>query len=140
MEEERSIDTPFAWFERIAEQVVVQRWKPGITLDRSTIKATMELRHQHFGHAPYVAVVIVPFGTHFAMSFLEQDQYADPAVARSMFAMANVVEEEDVRAIVSLYYAQHPPAYRFGVFPSLPEAMTWVDERLAEHRRGIPKT
>jgi hypothetical protein len=130
------IETPFAWLERINAEVVVQRWKPGTTLDVPTIKATMELRHAHFGDTPYAAIVIVPEGTRFAMSFLENDQYKNTEVTTSMFAMANVVEEEDVRAIVELYYAQHPPAYAFGVFALLTDAMTWVEERVAERGPG----
>jgi hypothetical protein len=78
----------------------------------------------------------VPEGSHFAMSFLENDQYKGTDVATPIIAMANVVEDRDVRAIVSLYYAQHPPAYLHAVFPSMNPAITWVKERWAERERG----
>lgn len=136
MPEELIIETPFAWLERKSEHVVVQRWKPGITLDVPTIRATMEMRGRHFAHAPYAAIVIVPEGTRFAMSFLENDQYKGTQAADTMFAMANVVEEEDVRAIVELYYAQHPPGYAFAVFPHITPALTWIEQRLAERGLG----
>jgi hypothetical protein len=126
------IETPFAWLERISDQVVVQRWKPRITLDVPTIKATMLARHEHFGSDPYAMIVVVPEGSLFAMSFLENDQYKGTEVATKIIAMASVVEEEDVRAIVSLYYAQHPPAYHHGVFATMAMAQAWVEERLAE--------
>lgn len=137
MPESAIIETAFAWFERPCPDVVVQRWKQGITLDVATIRATMELRGEHFANNPYAAVVIVPEGTRFAMSFLDRDQYEGTEAARNMFAMANVVEEDDVRAIVELYYAQHPPKYLFGVFRELTEGMLWIEERLAE-RRAFP--
>lgn len=50
-----------------------------------------------------------------------------------IIGMANVVEEQDVRAIVSLYYAQHPPDYQHVVFASMAQAQAWVAERLTEH-------
>lgn len=129
------IETPYAWLEPISEHVVVQRWKAGIVLDKPTIQATMALRHAHFGATPYAAIVIVPEGTRFAMSFLDRDQYQGTDAGTSMIAMANVVEEEDVRAVISLYYVQHPPAYKHGVFALLSDAKAWVEERLAE--RGL---
>lgn len=133
-----TIETTFAWLERISEHVIVQRWKPDITLDVATIKATMELRGQHFGNAPHAVMVIVPTGTNFAMSFLENDQYRNTQATANLFAMANFVEEADVRAIVALYYAQHPPAYVFGVFDHLEEATIWLDEQVAHYLRSHP--
>lgn len=131
--EERNltIETDHAWLERKGA-VIVQRWKPGITLDVATIRATMLVRHEFLSDEPYVMIVVVPEGTAFAMSFLENDQYAGTDVEDPIIAMANVVEEEDVRAVVSLYYAQHPPDYLFEVFGSMQEAEAWVMERLAE--------
>lgn len=129
----QEVETTHAWLERTGA-LVVQRWKPGITLNVATIRATMLVRHEHFGSEPYVMIVVVPEGTSFAMSFLENDQYAGTAVEDAIIAMANVVEEEDVRAIVSLYYAQHPPGYQHAVFGSLPEAEAWAAARLAEKR------
>lgn len=129
------IETPFAWLERTNEHVVVQRWKPGITLDVPTIQATMVKRHELFGDEPYAMIVVVPEGSRFAMSFLENDQYKGTPVASKIIAMANVVEEVDVRAIVSLYYAQHPPTYLHGVFATMAQAQVWVENRLAERSR-----
>ena len=132
MEERKlEIETDHAWLERTGA-LVLQRWKPGITLDVATIRATMLVRHEFFGDEPYVMIVVVPEGSGFAMSFLENDQYAGTTVEDPIIAMANVVEEEDVRAIVSLYYAQHPPDYAHAVFATLPQARAWVGERLAE--------
>ena len=134
MEERKlELETPHAWIGRTGP-LVIQRWKPGITLDVPTIRATMLARHEFLGDEPYVMIVVVPEGTAFAMSFLENDQYAGTTVEDPIIAMANVVDEEDVRAIVSLYYAQHPPDYKYGVFASMPDAHDWVMERLAEHR------
>lgn len=130
------IDTPYAWIERNASGVVIQRWKPGITLDVPTIRATMLERHKAFGNEPYVMIVVVPEGTSFAMSFLENDQYKGTLATSSIIAMANVVEDADVRAIVSLYYAQHPPAYQHAVFSTMAQAEPWVAQRLAERARG----
>ncbi len=127
------IETDHAWLEREGA-LVVQRWKPGITLDVATIRATMLVRHEFFGMEPYVMIVVVPEGTAFAMSFLENDQYAGTEVEDPIIAMANVVEEEDVRAVVALYYAQHPPDYQHGVFAAFGDAHTWVLARLAAHR------
>ncbi|MBL7984432.1 MAG: hypothetical protein JNM91_05505 [Flavobacteriales bacterium] len=132
-ERKLELETPHAWLERTGA-LVIQRWKPGITLDVPTIRATMLARHEFFGEEPYVMIVVVPEGTAFAMSFLENDQYAGTTVEDRIIAMANVVDEEDVRAIVSLYYAQHPPHYKHGVFSSMTEAHAWVLERLAEHK------
>jgi hypothetical protein len=128
-----AFEAPFAWIQRTPEGVIVQRWKPGITLDVPTIRATMLARHERFGTKPYVMIVVVPEGTHFAMSFLENDQYKGTPVASNIIAMANVVEAEDVRAVVSLYYAQHPPDYLHAVFASMRPAEAWVKARLAEH-------
>ena len=134
MEERKlEIETDHAWLERTGA-LVVQRWKPGITLDSDTIQRTLRVRHEFFGDEPYVMVLVVPEGCGFAMSFLENDQYAGMDVGGSILGMANVVEEEDVRAVVSLYYAQHPPAYPFAVFAGMTEARAWVEARLAEHR------
>lgn len=47
-------------------------------------------------------IVVVPEGSHFAMSFLEHDQYKGTNLAASIIAMANVVEEEDLRRIMDL--------------------------------------
>lgn len=47
--------------------------------------------------------------------------------------MENVVEEERVRAIVSLYSAQHPPGYEFVVVGSMAEAMKWAKDLLTMH-------
>ncbi len=126
------IETDHAWLERTGD-LVVQRWKPGITLNVATIRATMLVRHEFFSEEPYVMIVVVPEGTAFAMNFLENDQYAGTDVEDPIIAMANVVVEEDVRAVVSLYYAQHPPAYQFDVFGSMLEAEIWVRERLNQH-------
>ncbi len=126
-------ETPFAWLHRDADNVVVQRWKPGITLNVPTIRATMLARHERFGDRPYGMIVVVPEGSQFAMSFLEHDQYKGTSVAASIIAMANVVEDEDLRSIVDLYYAQHPPTYRFSVMASMAQAKSWIAERLAEH-------
>lgn len=133
--EERNliIETDHAWLERTGD-LVVQRWKPGITLNVETIRATMLVRHEFFSEEPYVMIVVVPEGTAFAMNFLENDQYAGTDVEDPIIAMANVVVEEDVRAVVSLYYAQHPPDYLFDVFSSVHEAEVWVRERLSDHR------
>jgi hypothetical protein len=132
-ERKLQVETDHAWLERNGS-MVIQRWKPGITLNTATIRATMLVRHEFFGDEPYVMIVVVPEGTAFAMSFLENDQYADTDVEEPIIAMANVVDEEDVRAVVSLYYAQHPPAYLFSVFGSMMEAEVWALERLAEHK------
>ena len=129
---ERKIETDHAWIERNGP-LVVQRWKPGISLDVGTIRSTMLVRHEFFGEEPYVMIVVVPEGSAYSMSFLENDQYAGTPVDDPIIAMANVVEEEDVRAIVSLYYAQHPPHYQHAVFASMVEAKSWVGERLAEY-------
>lgn len=132
-ERKLEIETDHAWLERTGP-LVVQRWKPGITLDVDTIRGTMLVRHEFFGDEPYVMILVVPEGCGFAMSFLENDQYAGLGVEGSIIAMANVVEEEDVRAVVSLYYAQHPPRYKHAVFADMAEARAWVEARLAEHR------
>lgn len=128
------IETPHAYLHRTTEGVVVQHWKPGITLDVPTIRATMLDRHTHFGSEPYVMIVVVPEGSFYAMSFLENDQYAGTPVASNIIAMANVVDAEDVRAVVSLYYAQHPPEYLHSVFSNMGQAQVWVSQRLAEYR------
>lgn len=126
MEERKLLlETDHAWLERTGK-LVVQRWKPGTTLDVHTIRSTMLVRHEFFGAEPYVMIVVVPEGSRFSMSFLENDQYKDTDVADPIIAMANVVEEEDVRAVVSLYYAQHPPSYTHAVFGSMSEAQEWV--------------
>lgn len=127
-------ETEHAWLQR-SGPLVMQRWKPGITLNVATIRATMLVRHALFGDDPYVMIVVVPEGTAFAMSFLENDQYAGTLVEDPIIAMANVVEEEDVRAVVALYYAQHPPAYQHAVFARMAEAEAWVVERLGEWKR-----
>lgn len=119
--------------------LVVQRWKSGITLDSATIRATMLARHDRFGDQPYVMIVVVPEGTNYAMSFLEHDQYAGTPVETSIVAMANVVEDEEVRAIVSLYYAQHPPRYAFAVFARMVEAEAWARAK-AEQRKDAGHT
>ena len=132
MEERKlELETDHAWLQRTGA-LVVQRWKPGITLNVATIRATMLVRHEFFGEEPYVMIVVVPEGTAFAMSFLENDQYAGTPVEDPIIAMANVVEEEDVRAVVALYYAQHPPAYKHAVFATMGQAEAWVRERLGE--------
>ena len=132
MEERKlELETDHAWLQRTGA-LVVQRWKPGITLNVATIRATMLVRHEFFGEEPYVMIVVVPEGTAFAMSFLENDQYAGTPVEDPIIAMANVVEEEDVRAVVALYYAQHPPAYQHAVFATMGQAEVWVKERLGD--------
>jgi len=136
MSEPGAFETPFAWLQRTPEGIVIQHWKPGITLDLPTIRATMLARHEAYGSTPYVMIVVVPAGTAFGMSFIENDQYAGTPVAGTIIAMANVVEEEDVRAVVSLYYAQHPPAYQHAVFASMAPAEVWVKERMAEAVRA----
>lgn len=134
MEERKlELETDHAWLQRTGA-LVVQRWKPGITLNVATIRATMLVRHEFFGEEPYVMIVVVPEGSNYAMSFLENDQYAGTRVEDPIIAMANVVEEEEVRAIVSLYYAQHPPDYEHAVFASMVEARAWVMERLAKSK------
>ncbi len=126
------IETPFAWLERIRAHIIVQRWKEDVTLDVPTIRATMELRAKHFGHSPHAVMVVVPAGTLYAMSFLENDQYKDTVAATNLFAMANVIEDVSVQAIVSLYYAQHPSPYVFGVFDDQAAAMDWLTARVKE--------
>lgn len=133
MQGSEPIETDFAWLQRTGEGVIIQRWKPGITLNVPTIRATMLARHAQFGAAPYVMIVVVPEGSDFAMSFIENDQYAGTPLADSIIAMANVVAEEHVRAIVSLYYAQHPPAYLHAVFATIEPAEVWVRERRVEY-------
>ncbi len=132
-ENEQRIETDHAWIERNGA-LVVQRWKPGIRLDVATIRSTMLVRHEFFGEQPYVMIVVVPEGTDYALSLLENDQYAGTPVEDPIIAMANVVEEEDVRAIVSLYYAQHPPHYQHAVFASMAEAKVWIGQRLAAYK------
>lgn len=130
-ERKQEIETDHAWLERTGD-LVVQRWKPGITLDVATIRNTMLVRHEFFGGDPYVIIVVVPEGSRFAMSFLENNQYKGTDVETSIIGMVNVVEEDDVRAIVSLYYAQHPPRYAFAVVETMPIAMRWAKALLAE--------
>lgn len=131
-ERKQEIETDHAWLERTGD-LVIQRWKPGITLDVETIRKTMLVRHEFFGGDPYVIIVVVPEGSRFAMSFLENNQYKGTNVETSIIGMVNVVEEEDVRAIVSLYYAQHPPGYEFAVVGSMSEAQAWTKALLDKH-------
>ncbi|QQR87966.1 MAG: hypothetical protein IPJ76_07005 [Flavobacteriales bacterium] len=134
-ERKQEIETDHAWLER-AGDLVIQRWKPGITLDVATIRSTMLVRHEFFGADPYVIIVVVPEGSRFAMSFLENNQYKGTAVETSIIGMVNVVEEEDVRAIVSLYFAQHPPGYEFAVVGSMSSAQAWAKALLAREGKG----
>lgn len=124
------LETEHAWLQRTGP-LVVQRWKPGITLDVTTVRGTMLVRHACFGDQRYAAIVVVPEGTGYAMSFLETDHYQGTRAVESIIAMANVVEEEELRAVVSLYYAQHPPAYVHEVFATMAQAQAWVAQRLA---------
>jgi hypothetical protein len=124
-ERKREVETEHAWLE-CTGRLVVQRWKPGIALDARTIRETMRVRDEFFGDEPYVMIVVVPSGCEFSMTFLEQDQYAHTHADEAIIAMANVVEDADMRAIVSLYYAQHPPRYAFTVVASMPLALAWA--------------
>ena len=126
------IETPFAWLERISPYIIMQRWKEEVTLNVPTIRATMELRTEYFGRTPHAVLVVVPTGTLYAMNFLENDQYKNTTAATDLFAMANVIEDVSVQAVVSLYYAQHPPPYLFGVFDNHASAMDWLNERVKE--------
>lgn len=130
-ERKLEVETDHAWLE-CTGRLVVQRWKPGTTLDARTIRATMKARDEFFGDEPYVMIVVVPGDCAFAMSFLENDQYAHTKAGAAIMAMASVVEAADMRAIVSLYYAQHPPGYAFTVVSSMPQAMAWAKDRLRE--------
>ncbi len=117
-------------------RLVVEQGGRHARLDAHTIRSTMLARHEWFGNDPYVMIVVVPAGMEFSMSFLESDQYANTRVEDAIIGMANVVEDADVRAVVSIYYAQHPPQYAFTVVSTMAQALAWAQPLVAAHRKA----
>ena len=76
-------------------------------------------------------IVVVPEGSHFAMSFLEHDEYKGTNLAASIIAMANVVEEEDLRRIMDLLLCPTSAHVPLCTGPGLAAAKSWIAEWLA---------
>ncbi|HEX2618458.1 MAG TPA: hypothetical protein VHL57_13010 [Flavobacteriales bacterium] len=77
-------------------------------------------------------IVYVPEDASFAMDMLETDHTERLGFASGPEFLAMVVEDVVFRQASALYFAYHPPKYRYQVFDSMHPAHAWVDKMLLE--------
>lgn len=119
-----SVTTRTALLEHLSAQVRLLCYKPGAMVDAAAIAENIQAGLL-LPPVP-VLIVYVPEGATFAMDMLEVDHTERLGFTPSTKWLAMVVEDVVFRQAAELYFAYHPPTYRFKVFDSMHPAQTWV--------------
>lgn len=120
-------ETPSAVLERVTPQLVICRYKSGVKADSKAVRENLEARLAFPGKEPYAVIGIFPEDVDFDMSLLEHDHYASIALNEITQVLAIVAEGELFEPIAKLYFAYHPTSFASQVFPTVAEAMVWVN-------------
>lgn len=121
------IVTRTATLELLAPEVHLMRYRPGITVDAASIQENT--RASSAFPPARATIVVIPEGASFSMDMLESDHSLGYNGTDGLLAM--VVEDPVFVHASGLYFAYHPPPYRFRIFTALASAKAWVKDELA---------
>lgn len=124
------IETASAVVERVNDDLVICRYKPGVIVDASAVQANLDARKSFPGSAPYAVIGIFPEDIDFDMTLLNMDHYGDRAMDDETRVLAIVAEGRMFEQIAQLYFAYHPTHFPNQVFMHLADALVWVNEQL----------
>ena len=130
---EPSVHTSTATASRMADRVLLRRYKPHSTINAATIAENVEARRFLPGSDPEAVIVVSPENARFALSFVENAPWAVLGLDRVTHVLAWVAEGELFQRLKDLHVTDPPPGIHFQVFPHMQEAVSWVERILATH-------
>ncbi|MBK7754243.1 MAG: hypothetical protein IPI41_17035 [Flavobacteriales bacterium] len=130
---EPSVHTSTATASRMADRVLLRRYKPHSTINAATIAENVEARRFLPGPDPEAVIVVIPENARFALSFVENAPWAVLGLDRVTHVLAWVAEGELFQRLKDLHVTDPPPGIHFQVFPHMQEAVSWVERILATH-------
>lgn len=123
-------ETASAIVERVDNDLVICRYKPGIRVDARAVAENLEARKRFDGKDPYAVIGIFPESVDFDMSLIENNHYTDTTLNQVTRVLAIVAEGALFDPIARLYFAYYPPQFSTSVFSTEEEARKWVNARI----------
>ena len=128
---EPSVHTSTATASRMADRVLLRRYKPHSTINAATIAENVEARRFLPGPDPEAVIVVIPENARFALSFVENAPWAVLGLDRVTHVLAWVAEGELFERLRDFHIDNPPPGIHFKVFAQLEEAKRWVKQMMA---------
>lgn len=127
---EPSVHTSTATAIRMADRVLLRRYKPHSTVNSVTISENVEASRFLPGPDPEAVIVVIPENARFAIRFVENEPWVLLGLDRVTHVLAWVAEGELFQRLKDLHIENPPQDIHFQVFPHLPEAEQWVRRML----------
>ncbi|MFZ1685999.1 MAG: hypothetical protein WAU70_01140 [Flavobacteriales bacterium] len=128
---EPSVHTSTATASRMADRVLLRRYKPHSTINAQTVAENVEARRFLPGPDPEAVIVQIPETARFALSFVENDPWKVLGMDRVTHVQAWVAEGQLFEQLHDYRIGNPPPGIHFKVFPRMEEAERWVKRMLA---------
>lgn len=124
------IETDTATVARVADDLVICRYKPQAVISAQAVRENLEARSRLPGERPTAVIGIFPEDVDFDMTLLGRDHYVEVDVNDRTRVLAIVAEGSLFNRIAHLYFAYYPTHFRTQVFQQLSEALVWVEQQV----------
>jgi hypothetical protein len=122
----RMINTGMATLERVSDELVEVRFKPGVRVDREGLGEVVRAKHTLCDQAPADILLVMPPEVDLDLKVLSMDHRADNGgcgeAGRLAFAAGSTFNEQLAR----IYFRYHPRTNETAVFLSEEEARVWL--------------
>ena len=121
--------TRLAALERMSNDFLMVRLKEGVTIDRPGIREIVDAGRAMPLRQPLPVVVTIPEDTDLDLAVMRMDHAVQECPCDHLGMLAIASESTLMHSLAKLYFAYFPQDFPVGVFSTVQEAMTWVEEQ-----------
>lgn len=129
---ERTATTRIGTLVLLPNGLLEEHFRPGAVMDREGLAELREARRALCPEGSRGVLCIIPHGVFTDARTGEDDHFIGEHTAGGIKALALVVEDEAVEAVVKVYFAFHPTPFPVKVFSEEMPARHWLTEQLGQ--------
>jgi len=107
------------------------RYKEGVVINAALVEESTRVRRELDERPAYITIVVFPGTVTFDADLFEADLHQHEHPERMTKVLVTVMAPGPMRDMVEHYFRTFPSFFEVFFFTDLPEAMPWVEARMA---------